>query len=399
MNMRLVDPLGERVGPSPADYPSIGEYLRALREHKGLALAELAEITRIRTAYLQGIEDGDRSALPARPFAIGYVRSYALALGIDGDAAAARVKRETPEVVEPFRDPVGVAHEKPKRSPLIIAVVALLVSGVVLWNIVQRAMVQEDRETSTLPAAAAESAAPPTSNETAVAVGAATPAPAAQNLPEPYKVPGLDAPAPQMKNGVPVIETASAQTGAAAAAPAADMPAVFKPEGAVYGAPASAAAPVVLLAKKPASLIVRGGGGAVYFARQLAAGEAYRAPQAGGLTAEVSDPAAFVLYVAGANQGMLVSQQTALDKLAARAPAPPPAPAPTGAPTAAVNPQPAASPAAAGAVAPPVHAKAVHRAPVRRTLPEGYPYEAQPAGQETPPGEMASSSFYGPKPH
>lgn len=132
MNMRLVDPLGERIGPSPDDYATIGEYLRALREHKGQTLTELAESTRIRRPYLQGIEEGDRSSLPARPFAIGYVRAYAQALGIDGDAAAARFKRETPEVAEPFRDPVGVAHEKPKRSPLIIASVALVLSGVVL---------------------------------------------------------------------------------------------------------------------------------------------------------------------------------------------------------------------------------------------------------------------------
>ncbi|MFV4677418.1 helix-turn-helix domain-containing protein, partial [Mycobacterium tuberculosis] len=93
MNLRLVDPLGERFGPSPDDYSTIGDFLRALREHKGLTLAELAATTRIRRAYLQGIEEGDRSSQPSRPFAIGYVRSYAQALGIDGDAAAARFKR------------------------------------------------------------------------------------------------------------------------------------------------------------------------------------------------------------------------------------------------------------------------------------------------------------------
>ncbi len=357
MNVRLVDPLGERFGPSPNDYPTIGEYLRALREHKGLTLADLADTTRIRKAYLQGIEEADRSAQPARPFAIGYVRSYAQALGIDGDAAAARFKRETPDVDEPFHDPVGVAHDKPKRSPLIIAVIALLLSGVVLWNVVQRAMVQEDRETSSLPAAAAEPAAPPPGNTT-VAIGAATPAPAAQNLPEPYKVPGLDAPAPEMKGGVPVALAASVSEGPSAAATA-ETPPAFKPQGAVYGAPAGPNTLVVLQARRPASLIVRGAGGAVYFARQLAVGEAYRAPQGQGLTAEVSDPAAFALYVSGENKGGLVSQQTALDKLIVR----PAAGAPAG-----------ASPLAS----PPVHAAVVHRAPPRRLAPEGYPYVAAP---------------------
>ena len=367
MNMRLVDPLGERFGPSPNDYPTIGEYLRALREHKGLTLADLADTTRIRKAYLQGIEEADRSAQPSRPFAIGYVRSYAQALGIDGDAAAARFKRETPDVDEPFHDPVGVAHDKPKRSPLIIAVIALLLSGVVLWNVVQRAMVQEDRETSSLPAAAAEPAAPPPGNTT-VAIGAATPAPAAQNLPEPYKVPGLDAPAPEMKGGVPVAQTAS-ETDTPSAAPTAETPAAFKAQGAIYGAPSGPTTLVVLQARKPASLIVRGAGGAVYFARQLAVGEAYRAPEGQGLTAEVTDPAAFALYVAGENKGALVSQQTALDKLAVH-------PAVT----------PGSAPPLASA---PARTNAVHRTPVRRPLAPAaaYPYPSEP--QAGPQGDVA----------
>jgi len=289
------------------------------------------------------------------------VRSYAQALGIDGDAAAARFKRETPDVDEPFHDPIGVAHDKPRRSPLIIAVIALLLSGVVLWNVVQRAMVQEDRETSSLPAAAAEPAAPPAA-ETTVAIGAATPAPAAQNLPEPYKVPGLDAPAPEMKGGVPVAQTASV-AGAPSAAPTAETPALFKAQGAVFGAPEGPTTLVVLQARKPASLIVRGGGGAVYFARQLAVGEAYRAPEGQGLTAEVADPAAFTLYVAGENKGVLVSQQTALDKLAVR-------------------------PAAPGAAPPPVHAAIVHRTPERRPASSGGdPYQAAP--KPDPRGDVA----------
>jgi cytoskeletal protein RodZ len=367
MNMRLVDPLGERFGPSPNDYPTMGEYLRALREHKGLTLADLAETTRIRKAYLQGIEEADRSAQPSRPFAIGYVRSYAQALGIDGDAAAARFKRENPDVEELFHDPVGVAHDKPKRSPLIIAVVALLLSGVVLWNVVQRTMVQEDRSTSALPVAAAETAGPPP-GDTTVTIGAATPAPAAQNLPEPYKVPGLDAPAPEMKGGVPVTETAS-DADIPSAAPSAETPAAFKPQGAVYGAPAGPTTLVVLQARKPASLIVRGGGGAVYFARQLAVGEAYRAPEGQGLTAEVTDPSAFALYVAGENKGALVSQQTALDKLAVR---------------------PVASLAAGAATATSAATRAstIHRAPVRRPLtPEGAPYPT--TTQEDPQADVA----------
>jgi len=377
MDLRLVDPLGDRAGPSPKDFETVGLFLRALRERRGLSLVDLADTTRIRRTYLQGIEEGDRSALPSRPFAIGYVRAYAQALGVDGDAAAARFKREVPEVEEPFRDPVGVAHEKRPRSTLIIAVIALLVSGVVLWNVVQHAMVQEDRETSTLPSAVADAPAAPTN--TTVAVGEATPAPAAQNLPAPYNTPGLLSPAPEMRNGLPVLQPAAD----AASGPAADMPTVFQAQGTVFGAPAGAASLVVLQARKPASLIVRGSG-QVYFARQLAAGEAYRAPQGQGLTAEAVDPAAFVLYVAGENKGVLVSQQTALDKLAI-----PPAP---------VQALPQAQGAARVIAAPAVaHAIVAPRRPQPpRTAPRGYPYApASPYEAQPPqPEPQAETAYY-----
>lgn len=306
MNMRLVDPLGERVGPAPNDYATTGEFLRAVREHKGQTLDELAKATRIRKSYLLAIEEGDQSSLPSRPFAIGYVRSYAQTLGIDGDAVAARFKRETPDHDEPLRDPVGVAHEKPKRSPLILAVIGLILSGVVLWNVVQRAMVQEDRDTGGMPAVTAEPAAPAHPN-TVLAIGASTPAPASQNLPEPYTPPGLP-----LADGTRAPAVQAASIAAAAA-----IPTVFTARGAIYGAPTGN---VVLQAIKPSSLIVRGVGGAVYFARQLAAGEAFRAPPGEGLTANVADPAAFALYVYGQSKGLLVSAQTALDKLAVAPP-------------------------------------------------------------------------------
>lgn len=310
MNLRLVDPLGERIGPSPEQYVTVGEFLRAVREHKGQTLGELARNTRIRAAYLQGIEESDRSALPARPFAIGYVRSYAQALGIDGDAAAARFKREWPEAPELFHDPIGVAHDKPKRSPWIFAAVGVLLAGVVVWNVVQRATVQEDRTPSALLNAPAEP--PPAPAKAVVAIGAPTPAPASQNLPTPYQTPFAD------KNGKPVDGPADPAANLDVAPPAAP-PAVFAAKGPVYGAPAGPASQVVLQAVKPATLIVRGAGGAVYFARQLATGEAFRAPVGENLTAEVNDPAAFALYVSGEGKGTLVSQQTALDKLVSHA--------------------------------------------------------------------------------
>ena len=98
-----------------------------MREHRGETLSELADGTRVRGAYLAALEQGDRSILPSRPFAIGYVRSYATALGLDGELAVERFKRDWPEASEPLRNPVGVGGETKASRPLLYAMAAVLV--------------------------------------------------------------------------------------------------------------------------------------------------------------------------------------------------------------------------------------------------------------------------------
>jgi cytoskeletal protein RodZ len=316
MNLRLVDPLGDRVGPSPTDFEQIGAYLRAVREHRFLRLEQLAETTRISKTYLQAIEEADVSALPSRPFAIGYVRSYAKALGIDGDAAAARFKKETPDFSEPLRNPIGVKHENTRRNPLIFAVVGLVLSGVVLWNVAQRSMTVQDPAAPIVSLSGAQ-AAEPKAPQGAIALGAATPPPADQTTPVAYVTPGMDLTEAQ---GAGVTKTVANQPAAPATPTGYATSGVFVPKGAVYGAPDTTPA-VVLQARKSTALIVRGSNGAVYFARQLEPGEAYRAPIGAGLSADITDPTSLDVYVNGTIQPAPTQGQTPVDKLAAPKPA------------------------------------------------------------------------------
>ncbi len=94
----------------------------------------------------------------------------------------------------------------------------------------------------------------------------------------------------------------------------------FVAHGAVYGASAGQS-PVVIQARKAAGLVVHGPDGSVYFARQLVAGEAYRAPQIAGLTLDVSEPDKFEVYVGGLLKGPLTSPKTAATSLASAKPA------------------------------------------------------------------------------
>jgi hypothetical protein len=68
------------------------------------------------------------------------------------------------------------------------------------------------------------------------------------------------------------------------------------------------------------SLVVRGDGGVVSFARQLAAGEAWRAPDGAGLTVDVDVPAAAEVYVQGHAIGPLTQPQTPVASLVAPVP-------------------------------------------------------------------------------
>lgn len=301
--------------PSLDSAGTVGAILRAVREFHGLDLEDLAQATRIRRNYLANLEDMKLDQLPSRPFTIGYVRAYASALGLDPEAAVARFKQDAPDEDEPLRAPVGVRREGDPRLALIAAGGAVVVAGVLLWNVAQRAVVAEappPPTASDVPVAsakpapvAAASAAPAVGP---VALGAPLPAPPESTTPKPYVTPGLETAA---------SDAAATSSGSAdlAAVDAADAPpTVFTAKGAVYGAPADPSA-IILQAKRAASVVVHGADGAVYFARQLAAGEAYRAPQAKGLTVEVSDPQAFDVFVAGAFKGPLPAIQTPLSKL------------------------------------------------------------------------------------
>jgi hypothetical protein len=62
----------------------IGSSLREARTRQGLDFAELEELTKIRPKYLRALEDEQFEILPAPTYVRGFLRSYAEALGLDG---------------------------------------------------------------------------------------------------------------------------------------------------------------------------------------------------------------------------------------------------------------------------------------------------------------------------
>lgn len=156
----------------PEPVSTVGATLRAAREAQGLSLQDVASRTRITPRHVGAVEAGDYAALPGRPYAIGFARSYARAVGLDEAVIAERVRQELatsaprpePRVIQQFE--VGDPAKTPSRLVVWLALalaVAIVAMGAVVWS------------GAYWPAGELPALAAPTSSETAPA-----PPPAAQ---------------------------------------------------------------------------------------------------------------------------------------------------------------------------------------------------------------------------
>ena len=96
-------PLAHPGSPSVEPRDSVGDLLRTTRERYGEDLPAVAQALRIRLAYLQAIESGRYQDLPGPTYAIGFLRTYAEFLGLDGR-----------DIVRRFKEEVGGIERKPR---------------------------------------------------------------------------------------------------------------------------------------------------------------------------------------------------------------------------------------------------------------------------------------------
>ncbi|GAN54963.1 helix-turn-helix domain-containing protein [Tanticharoenia sakaeratensis] len=90
----------------PREAQAIGAELRARREQLGWALLDIANWLRIRLPHLEALEEGRVEDLPGAAYAVGFLKTYAGALGFDGEEMAQRFSREAG----------GALHRKPELS-------------------------------------------------------------------------------------------------------------------------------------------------------------------------------------------------------------------------------------------------------------------------------------------
>jgi cytoskeletal protein RodZ len=126
---------------SPANRPApLPERLYAARERKGVDLYRAERDTKIRARYLAALERGEYGELPGDVYTKGFLRNYALYLGLDPDEVVGQWRRERGNVATPkpvISVPQPIAQPRPglQFSPGIVvaALLTILIVGVGVW--------------------------------------------------------------------------------------------------------------------------------------------------------------------------------------------------------------------------------------------------------------------------
>ncbi|MGB0719909.1 MAG: helix-turn-helix domain-containing protein [Bdellovibrionales bacterium] len=166
---------------------SVGEILRRTRTHYNLSPRDVERATRIRAEQIEAIEQGAIDKLPGKVYAIGFVRSYADYLGLDGEKIVHLFKNQYIEVANDPQLRFPVAAGETKAPPLWLAVIALIVLCIFIagWAALTRAdrsivedipTVPEGLQSSTLEA---QMSAPPQPDPSEASLEAST------NTPQP----------------------------------------------------------------------------------------------------------------------------------------------------------------------------------------------------------------------
>lgn len=118
----------------------IGATLREARNRRKLDLTEVEAAIKIRARYLQAMENEEWDALPGGAYTRGFIRTYAVHLGLDGDRLAEDYSRDVappvgdrvPKRVEPV--PTGMRGGGGSRlsSRLLIAAVCIVLVAAVI---------------------------------------------------------------------------------------------------------------------------------------------------------------------------------------------------------------------------------------------------------------------------
>jgi cytoskeleton protein RodZ len=250
------DLAGVRMSRSPAPEPDestaangwhVGMELRTARERLGWDLPAVAAGLRIKHAYLAAIEEGRLADLPGNAYAVGFLRTYAAALGLDPDEVSRRFRAETAEVNRKteLTFPAPVPERGVPAGAVALVGVVLAIGAYVGWYHFSASDRQAARTVPEVPARLAATAGggpaatTPSPQVASVLPGPTPPAKTPPVAPAPAAAPPTavhpavapEPPAPPLPD-VPPTQAAAATPPAPApstAAPATSVPATTAP--------------------------------------------------------------------------------------------------------------------------------------------------------------------------
>jgi cytoskeletal protein RodZ len=130
--------------PRPEAVRAFGRYLLRERDLRGLSAEDVARVTRLALTVIEAIEAGDPERMPPRGYLVGYLRSYAGAVGLDADDVVLRYQEaagfEEPEpapgavragAARVGARPGAVASPGKRRLAIVAILVVLLVAAAV----------------------------------------------------------------------------------------------------------------------------------------------------------------------------------------------------------------------------------------------------------------------------
>lgn len=266
----------------------IGVMLKRRREEVGKDLATIAAITHIRQNYLKAIEDGRRKDLPGTAYMIGYIRTYADYLGLDGNrlitdfhAELAGQRKWIDKRAEPAEPSASASLPQIQASPVVVigAVVVLALAAYGAWSIFSRG--EGDTETAVVETPSDQVTAPePEASEQANATPEqpaprpATPSPSNAEASAPAEPAVTPAP-PAAEDQVPP-EADVASTGE-------EVVDESPPQQESAAEPDAKAGKIVVRARLESWVQITNEKKEVMFSRVLRAGETYTVPEETGL--------------------------------------------------------------------------------------------------------------------
>jgi hypothetical protein len=284
-------PSAERDPPRSAE--RIGDILRRERERRGDDLQQIADFLCIRRTFLHAIETSNYEEFPADAYIIGFLRSYAEYLGLNGKDAIVYYRQEmagrrnTPSLAMPTPISEG-------RAPTTLMMVAAVVAVIVVYGIWYD-ISSPDRVSVEVPPSPASivEAVPPapaaqpsgtTEQQPVQAAVAPTPAAAASVAPQ------ITAPAVANTPVTAATANINLPAPAPAAAPVAATPTTatadpeVKPTKPVVAPARVVTSRIVIQADQASWVMIADSKGHSIFDRVMKAGDIYNVPDQAGLT-------------------------------------------------------------------------------------------------------------------